>query len=511
MQPIVVIGLDAFDPDLLERWCDEGHLPFLASLRAEGASTRIHSRADLFYAPVWLSFSTGVSPGRHGFYHVHHLDDAGRSVVPLDPERCRYPPFWAHVSDPTTELAVLDVPKTPLAESVTGVQVAGWGEFHPTREAWSRPPEALREIRRRFGSYPLQRVRFAVESDADLHLFHRMLEGIARKTEASRHLLERRPGLLLTVFAEPHLAGHQLLHHADPGHWAHDPQAPPELFTALREVYARLDSALAELHRSAPEDATFLVVSLHGIRANFSGDALLSEVLTRLGFQAVRERGRDAGHGGAGGMLTRLRSRVPAGAREWVNETLLPEAVQRRLVSRLYLGGLDWSRTRAFRLPSGEQQSYLRLNVAGREPHGTVEPGAARDALCAEIRAELARLVDPETGSPVVREVVEVAEVHRGEGLRELPDLVVKWVEGRPITAVSHPGFGVVTGGRSQPYKAQHAPDGFLIASGRGIDREARLPEADCLDLAPTLLRLLGEEVPDYMEGRVLTELLGEA
>ena len=77
MPPVIAIGLDAFDPDLAARWCDEGHLPFLASLRDEGSWTRIHSRADIFYATVWLSFSTGVSPGSHGFYHLYQLDAEG--------------------------------------------------------------------------------------------------------------------------------------------------------------------------------------------------------------------------------------------------------------------------------------------------------------------------------------------------------------------------------------------------------------------------------------------------
>ena len=49
---------------------------------------------------------------------------------------------------------------------------------------------------------------------------------------------------------------------------------------------------------------------------------------------------------------------------------------------------------------------------------------------------------------------------------------------------------------------------GILAMRGRGVRSGLRLDEARILDLAPTILHLLGMPVPDQMDGRVLTEAL---
>ena len=55
-----------------------------------------------------------------------------------------------------------------------------------------------------------------------------------------------------------------------------------------------------------------------------------------------------------------------------------------------------------------------------------------------------------------------------------------------------------------------HRREGIFIAAGAGIRQAGQLPEASILDLAPTLLHLLGEAVPREMDGRVLTEALSD-
>ena len=51
-----------------------------------------------------------------------------------------------------------------------------------------------------------------------------------------------------------------------------------------------------------------------------------------------------------------------------------------------------------------------------------------------------------------------------------------------------------------------HDPRGVLLVYGAGVRAGARVGECDNLDLAPTLLTLLGVPVPDGLKGRVLAE-----
>jgi predicted AlkP superfamily phosphohydrolase/phosphomutase len=69
---------------------------------------------------------------------------------------------------------------------------------------------------------------------------------------------------------------------------------------------------------------------------------------------------------------------------------------------------------------------------------------------------------------------------------------------------------GSVEGGASASGTHAGAPDGVLLAVGDGIRAGAVLQEASVLDVAPTILYLMGLPVARDMEGRVLTEMLDE-
>ncbi len=55
-----------------------------------------------------------------------------------------------------------------------------------------------------------------------------------------------------------------------------------------------------------------------------------------------------------------------------------------------------------------------------------------------------------------------------------------------------------------------HRPHGIFVAAGTPIKRDELVHGATLLDVAPTILALLGQSVPDDMDGRVLTQILAE-
>src|SRR5262249_7333362 len=63
----------------------------------------------------------------------------------------------------------------------------------------------------------------------------------------------------------------------------------------------------------------------------------------------------------------------------------------------------------------------------------------------------------------------------------------------------------------ASPKEGYHDQPGVLIVRGPGIKKGAELEECSSLDLAPTILHLMGLEIPSYMKGRVLTEMFEEA
>jgi arylsulfatase A-like enzyme len=60
----------------------------------------------------------------------------------------------------------------------------------------------------------------------------------------------------------------------------------------------------------------------------------------------------------------------------------------------------------------------------------------------------------------------------------------------------------------STPKQGYHDQTGMLMMAGPGIRVGANADACTTLDLAPTLLTILGIPVPSHMKGRVLDELL---
>jgi predicted AlkP superfamily phosphohydrolase/phosphomutase len=99
-----------------------------------------------------------------------------------------------------------------------------------------------------------------------------------------------------------------------------------------------------------------------------------------------------------------------------------------------------------------------------------------------------------------------VGEVEKDLGPGDL--LVVVSGYGLQPTPLWRRLLGAFTGARVDSASHVDAPDGVLFVAGEGILPGAAPARASVLDVAPTLLYLLGLPVARDMEGRVLTEIL---
>jgi predicted AlkP superfamily phosphohydrolase/phosphomutase len=162
-----------------------------------------------------------------------------------------------------------------------------------------------------------------------------------------------------------------------------------------------------------------------------------------------------------------------------------------------------WPSMPWFALPSFSD-GHVRINVAGRERDGIValdDYGRACDAL----EATLVRAVDPRTGEPIVDEVIRLRDgdvlAPDGPGA----DLVVTFRA--PADSLAHPDCGIV-GPFAFPRSGSHTENGFLLVDGPGIPH-AELDVHPALDVPPTLLRLLGWQVPSDLQGTAMAGVVG--
>ncbi|HKR24286.1 MAG TPA: alkaline phosphatase family protein, partial [Allosphingosinicella sp.] len=125
--PVVMIGLDAFDPELARRFAAAGALPTLARLLEQGAHSKVVNPFGLFVGAVWVSYASGQTPERHGFHCWEKIDVDSYERVMHPPRPDRYDAFWAQIGAAGPRVAVADVPHSRVPARLNGVEIAEWG------------------------------------------------------------------------------------------------------------------------------------------------------------------------------------------------------------------------------------------------------------------------------------------------------------------------------------------------------------------------------------------------
>jgi predicted AlkP superfamily phosphohydrolase/phosphomutase len=229
------------------------------------------------------------------------------------------------------------------------------------------------------------------------------------------------------------------------------------------------------------------------------------EILSRLGL------GSDEGHA-TGGVMQRfnnsLKTVVPRGVLPLVLGMARTTPVRRfQRHNGCMVAPLQSPETRAVALPNN-QIGAIRLNIQGREPFGRVRPGAEARALLQEIAAEFEPLVLPGGTTPIVDWVRPVEDLFGAEHHPDLPDLLIRFRDDLGVLeACESPRLGCVRVPLNRIYNPRtgdHTDVSRLWLRTPEVRAGARLPEANAIDVAPTVLKMLGVPVPNWMDGRPL-------
>lgn len=501
---VVVIGLDAAEATLLERWGAAGVLPTFGELLRDGATATLANSLETLPGAIWPELVTGISGGRQAlYYHPAQLRTGEAVPRPVGPDLVdprRY--YWSVASRAGRRVAVVDQPQTIPTPELRGLQVLEWGLHDRNFSVASDPPDLIDRLLGRHGDHPVATcdTHHRMEDEGYLDLRRALLDGAAAKSRMAVELMQSGEwDLFACTFGESHCVGHQFWHFFDPSHPRHRADAPEELQRAVPDVYRRLDEGVGALIEAAGPGARVLVVASHGMGTKIGGPQLLPEVLIRLGMGAVT------------GARLKLRSAIPPGLRRAIHRAL-PKGTLDHVP--LDVGDspyrLDSPSKRAITVHNN-RCGGIRLNVAGREPSGGVAPEDVVD-LTEELRTELLDLRDPATSEPIVERVTTAEEAFGPDHHPDLPDLLVVFRSDLgPLEACTSRRVGRVdrpTFVPQLPRTGDHHVQSRLWATGPGFPAAATLAPANVLDVAPTILRLLDVEVPGDLDGSPMAELL---
>jgi predicted AlkP superfamily phosphohydrolase/phosphomutase len=149
------------------------------------------------------------------------------------------------------------------------------------------------------------------------------------------------------------------------------------------------------------------------------------------------------------------------------------------------------------------------FNVKGREPQGVIDP-ADYEKFRDEIKAGFEATVD-DKGAHLNTRVFKPEEIYRN--VRNVaPDLIVHFGDlyWRSIGGVGYPGIHVQENDTG-PDDCNHAQFGSFILAAPNNPLHGQVDGVRLIDLAPTVLAMTGYDVPNSMQGRIVTTGAGAA
>ena len=507
----MVIGLDGATLDLIEGWALGGHLPVFLKIMNQGIYGKLRSVMPVLSSAAWTSFMTGVNPGKHGIYDFVRRDVDSYRLRPVHRGHIKAPTFWKILGDHGYKVGIINIPMTYPPEEVNGFLVSGLGT--PNYRPFTHPPELTKNLREL--GYQVNRSIHYQPGHEEKYLAE-IRKFAKRQFDVAVKLMKEQPwDLLINVFFDTDQISHFFWHFMDSRHPAHK-KTDATYANAILDFYKTLDSYVGELIELAGPDTNVLIVSDHGF-GPFYKDVALNEWLRQHGYLTLHgEIPQLNGHrkllANMGltrqNISARLRSSGLGFVENWIKEILddrielLPRSQQAEFPQ-----AINWSSTRAY---SFGFQGQIYINLKGREPQGIVNPGAEYEQTCQQIISELASLTDPDDGKPVIDAIYRKEDLFNGLYRDIAPDLVLVM---RNLTYNTRVGyeFGSMPGSIITIPKGYetggHQLDGVLMAQGPDVLSSGKMDQpASILDIAPTILSLMGIPVPSYMDGKILND-----
>ncbi len=512
MAKVVILGLDGATFDLIHPWVQAAKLPHFARLLNRGVAGRLRSTIPPMSPPAWNSFMTGMNPGKHGIYDFTGRKPHSYETHFINASWRRAPTMWQHLSQVGKRVAILSVPFTYPPDKVNGYMVSGMdapGVAGLVDRSATYPPELCDDITANVGDYPMGPNLFGYTDPAEM--VDAALRTIEKKAAAARYVYHKDDwDLFMFVLGETDAASHRFWRYGDPASPLRDDTAwNAKVTNALLTIYQKADEVIGQFMALARPDTTVIVMSDHGNGGNSDKAVYLNRWLESQGLLRFR-----ALHGVLKAGIERtkqlgLRLLPPNVKRAIYRLTNIPDMVE----SWARFSAIDWRQTQAY---SEETPYYpsVWINLQGREPMGIVAPHDY-EQVCDHIVAQLTAWRNPYSGEKMIKRVHRREELYAGPHVDKAPDLTIEWELDhgysylfRPSTGLRRPPVHQLKAEERRRVKSgDHRDEGILLATGPHFIRPGEIKEASILDLAPTILYLLGLPIPPEMDGHVLTQL----
>ncbi len=507
---LLVIGLDGASFNVLDPLIEKGYLPNIAKLIAGGARADLETTFPPITAVAWSSFMTGKNPGKHGIFEFVRRDRHSKRELAVNASFRQGRAIWDLLGDAGKRVIVHNFPCTYPPHEINGLMIADFMTPRGRRD-FTYPASLLEEIEQKFGRYRLHLSRTYAEGNVDAVL-DELFDELDYKAKVAEYLMTRYDwdGFFQYFWGTDRIQ-HELWHIIDEDHPRHKKEEAEAYRDRVYQYFRRVDEIVGRLIELAGEDPLVLIASDHGFGPVHKYCSLnlwmLQQGFLKLKSDAVtRTKRLMFSLGLTPEWAFTLTRKIPIALRPARGVSSQPGAS--KLLGKFFLSfnDVDWSRSVAF---SKGNYGQIFVNLKGREPNGAVTE-EDYESVRNEIIGRLESLKDPLTGERWVGQVFRREDIYSGPLVDDAPDIAFLPADMRHLPLgnadFTSNKFMVDAFGIS----GCHRMNGVMIARGHAIKPGANLEGARIYDMAPTLLYLMDQGVPDDMDGRVLGEAIPE-
>ena len=490
---IVVIGWDGATFDIINPLIKAGKMPNLQKIITNGFKRELYSSIPPISAPAWISFMTGRNPGKHGVlgfqtYNLSKYSCFNHGIVTSNSYEKNT--VFDVAGKYNKRSIAFQVPLTYPVWPVNGIMVAGYPTPDQTK-SFTFPSEIAEKIG---NLYEYKSDQIAAGSlEEKIQIYSKSLERVSNSVEK---LLKEEPFDLFvyvnnTIDCVQHKFWKYQFNDTDSNDY-------------IDYFYIKMDEKLGRIMDIIDDDTTLIVLSDHGAGKR-------PEKFLNINF-LLREQG----------FLTPRKNRVSILTKtnkywfEWIKEFFpmrywskanFSSAFREKVINtRVYKDNINWNATKAYRVPLAYPFTGININLKDRQENGIVSPGNEFDSIKDSIYQYLSEFSSK--NKHYIRTVYKQEDIYSGPNTHNTPDIIVELAHeydsgseiDELITEIPPILLNTISG--------YHRPAGILAASGKNIISDNSKTNVNIMDLAPTILYLMGLPVDQDIDGRIITEMI---
>src|SRR3989344_3712213 len=444
---VFLFGIDGAPPELVfDKWLDD--LPTIKKLMWEGSYARLNSTIPPSTIIAWNSMLSGKDASEIGVFNYTKNENGKSRLVNSKDIRCKL--IWNLLGNKKKSIA-LYVPLSYPVKQINGVMVSDF--MTPGVDSNCAYPEKIKE---KIKSMKYPDIFFDVAVGLAGHKGMEIKDLIDKTYKMTDMQLEVLKDCLLNeewdffmaVMIGSDRMQHMLWRHFDETHRRFIPDSPYK--NALKDYYVYLDKKLGEILKFLDDDTTIIVTSEHGM---------------------IKQEGK-------------------ININNWlINEgyLVLKDNLDVHVKKRFNLDFVDLEKSIAW----GGGAYNARIYISKEKIKDKYE----------DIREELIRKLEnipDDDGKKLNTIVYKKEDIYNDHSDPECPDLTIyfddlRWASNPDLGQEGIYSWETAAGADS----AGHSRQGSFIISGKDLKNTGYMGEIDLRQVAPTILKILGEKIPE--------------